>query len=267
MSIVQRVHEALQQEGYRPQQAEDGSLTFGYFGQQGRFRTHSVGEVVLAELECTLPRPEPEASAAQWFLASRPLCRLGGHEGHALLKLETMLMEHEVSMQVRLLLRLLDQYSADFVWNQTDMVAESGQGRGEAVQTPTPSGMEPTMIAQQPGEPDPVPVSVSPTGLAAAPAGWEDAWGLLNARYHPLALALARLGVPAPREVQMDMVQGQQVKGTAILLWGAPPEAVVVCEQGQLIPAGYQGATWYQHQTVEQVAAETLAYLKLARLA
>lgn len=104
------------------------------------------------------------------------------------------------------------------------------------------------------------------TVTSEAPAGWEEVWSLLSPRFHPLAAALARQGVPVPAEVQMDMLQGHQVRGTAIMLWGTPPEAVVVCEQGQPMPAGYQGATWYQHQTAEQVAAETLAYLKLARL-
>ena len=278
MAISQSVSLALQQEGYRPQIGENGDMTFQYFGQSGTFRTRLVGSVILGKLECQLPRPEPEAASIQHFQESRPLCRLSGRGGQAVLSVETLLVEQEIGAQVRSLLQLLDQYSADFVWRAGEPRPLAGQHTEVAVPPPSVLPVE----AQPPTAPfasveevqEPEPLEDSPTQVMActattvcdAPAGWEEAWSLLSARFHPLAAALARQGAPAPAEVQMDMLQGQQVRGTAIMLWGTPPEAVVVCEQGQPIPAGYQGATWYQHQTAEQVAAETLAYLKLARL-
>lgn len=285
MSIVQAAYAALQQEGYRPRIGEDGALVFSYYGQAATFRARPVGAIILGELNCVLPRPEPDTFGLQAFQHDRPLCRLSGQAGQAMLTLETMLIEQEVGLQIRSLLRLLDQYSADYVWGTSSQGVSAEMAVKEIAGSATEAPTQPDMNSSQENElvmrdDAAVPAHRGPSAAAQAsalvparsdtpdiPAGWEQVWPLLNPRFHPLASALAGLGAPPPREVQMDMVQGQQVRGTAIMLWGTPPEAVVVCEQGQIIPSGYQGGTWYKHQTAEQVAQETLAYLKLARLA
>lgn len=299
MSVIQKIYAALQQEGYRPLIGDDGSLIFRYFGQPGAFRSRSLGQVMLAELECNLPCPELENATKQIFLASHPLCRLSGRGGQALLTLETMLIEQEAALQLRSLLRLLDQYSADLFWNRAGaaVVSEAGHQTAAPTERPEPEHEQPRQEqpayeppkqqqsteqfstprgAVQPEsqatshlegrqlEGTPPPVREEPVG-EEMPAGWEQIWPLLNSRYHALGRALAQRGVPAPQEVQMDMLQGQQVRGSAIMMWGTPPDAVVICEQGQVIPAGYQGGTWYKHQTAEQVAEETLAHLRAAR--
>ena len=97
---------------------------------------------------------------------------------------------------------------------------------------------------------------------AAGPPGWDATLAILNERFHPLARAMHALQLPVPDEVHMDMLQGRQVRGTAIMMWGSPPDAVVVCEPGQVLPRGYQGNTWLRHQTTDQVALETQAFLR-----
>ncbi len=101
----------------------------------------------------------------------------------------------------------------------------------------------------------------APAG-ATVTSGWDATIEILNERFHPLARAMAALELPVPDEVHMDMLQGHQVRGTAIMMWGSLPGAVVVCEPGQNPPQGYQGNIWLRHQTPQQVALETQAFLR-----
>ena len=270
MSTIQAVYAALQQEGYQPRIGEGGILTFKYYGQEGRFRAKQVGPVSIGELECRVPRPVPTPDQARAFMDAHPLSRLSGQEGQALLSLETLLGERDIAGHVRQMLALLDQYAADLVFarpatglpeEERPAVAELGKG------VPVLGGPAPATLphAEPPVSPSFTPPAEPQDALPAQPPrDWEELWLLMSARYHPLARALAAQGVPAPDEVQMDMMQGQQVRGTAIMMWGAPPNAVVVCEPGQPVPQGYQGSTWLKHLTVEQVAQETRAHLQAA---
>lgn len=305
MSILQSVYASLQQEGYRPQLGDDSRLWFKYYGQSATFRTRLLGTVLLAELECVLPCAVPDDASMQAFLTGHPLCRLSVREHRLVLTLETMLIERELASQLRSLMRLLDQYSADLVWNQdsgpaqrpehaehepqpitveqsaptapavdepAQAAASHDDGPGANTRTSSVPPLDPADTASPEGRPrqDGTSSAESRPGPAPAdpdrvPHGWEEVWPLLNSRYHALGRALYQLGAPVPHEVHMDMLQGHQVRGSAIMMWGSPPDAVVLCEQGQVIPAGYQGGTWYKHQTAEQVAEETVAYLRAAR--
>ncbi|MFC3860727.1 hypothetical protein ACFOPQ_08120 [Deinococcus antarcticus] len=281
MSTIQDVYSTLQQEGYKPLIGEEGLLTFKYYGQRATFRSRNMGPVTVAELDCPLPRPAPSAEQAQQFALTHPLARLSGQDGQALLTLETMLTTRESSVQLLSLLQLLDQYAADVVFNSGPVTSAAPlqPSREEEVLQhvaavhPDQSREQPEMkvgdaAAKVAGDGSDAPPAVPSTaGDPVLPPAWAQAQGLMHERFHPLAHALARLGAPAPDEVQMDMMQGQQVKGTAIMMWGKPPGAVVVCEPGQPIPSGYQGSMWLKHLTPEQIAQETLAHLKVARLA
>jgi hypothetical protein len=268
MSIVELVHATLKQEGYQPKIGEGGTLSFRYFGQDASFRARPVGPVTIGELQCALPRPVPSAEQVQLFSSGHPLARLAAREGQLSLTIETMIGGPEAGGQFRALLQLLDQYAASAVFGVVGTGAQSParlEQEGVAVPEPTP------VTVPTPPAPDPAPVSPadSSTGARSSaspgiPEGWDEVWALMNTRYHPLARALAALGVPAPGEVHMDMLQGHQVRGTALMMWGAPPQAVVVCEPGQMVPQGYQGSTWLRHLTVEQVAQETQAHLRAA---
>ncbi|WP_216328004.1 hypothetical protein [Deinococcus aestuarii] len=268
MFTTESVCAALRQEGYLPGPAEGGALTFRYYGQDGQFRVKRVGGVSIGELECRLPRPAPTPALTQSFETAHPLSRLSGVDGQAVLTLETLLTEHDVPGQVRLMLRLLDAYAADVVFGGWTAEPQVETPRSQEPLAPSPV-VEPAQVGAPPVAAGASPEEVGPpaqtTGEPAQiPTGWEALWPLMSARYHPLARALADLQVPAPDEVQMDMMQGRQVRGTAIMMWGAPPNAVVVCEPGQPVPQGYQGSTWLKHLTVERVAQETRAHLQAA---
>lgn len=290
MSTIQSVYAALQQEGYRPLIGEEG-IHFKYYGQQATFKCRTVGPVTVAELDCLLPRPAPAAAQAQAFGAEHPLSRLSGRGGQALLTLETMLTSGQISVQLAQLLQLLDQYTADVVFgtaqaqvslpetlsnrpSEPPLPHKADEAAPETAPALTPpetqSANTPQVAASQEFSSSFGPQGELSAQSVAHPAElsppWQATLRLMHERFHPLARALAALGAPVPDEVQMDMMQGHQVKGTAIMMWGSPPSAVVVCEQGQMIPSGYQGGTWFKHQTPEQIAQETLAHLRAARL-
>ncbi|WP_221091406.1 hypothetical protein [Deinococcus aquaedulcis] len=282
MSILQAAHATLQQEGYRPGAPQADALTFRYYGQPARIRVRPLGPGTgLCEVECRLPRPAPAAEHIQAFSAAHPLSRLDAQGDQASLVIATMVTERDAGHQLQALLTLLDQYAADAVFvpwagapeAERDAARESGQSAPEPQVTPA----EPAGPISPPPIPAPEAVSSpeqatpasgtssgAPAGLPAAPAGWDELWGLMNPRFYPLAQALAALGVPVPDDVHVDMMQGHQVRGAAIMMWGQPPSAVVVCEPGQPVPNGYQGSTWYKHLTVERVAQETRAHLQAA---
>lgn len=274
MPIVSTVLAILQQEGYRPHSGAASATTFRYYGQPAAVRVQPLGSGAIVELECTLPRPAPEPGAVSAFEQRHALARIGSVNGQAQLRVHTMLSEADAATQFQMLLHLLDTYAAAYVFSSPDLPEWVEPERPEPA-SPEPAQPEPTPPPAGPNEAAPAPESEpapsAPAASASAgpppappeiPAGWEDVWGLLHGRFHPLARALAALKLPVPDEVQMDMMHGRQVKGTAIMMWGAPPDAVVVCEQGQTVPHGYRGGTWLRHQTVEQVAQETRAYLQ-----
>ena len=267
MPIPASVLAVLQEDGYRPQGGPGGVISFRYYGQAASTRIRPLGSAAIVELECPLPRPAPAADVAEAFAQRNPLAGVSGQGGQALLRITTMVSEGDTAAQVRTLLSLLDTYAADFVfsgeglpeWTEPEVKEE-----GVPSAPPAPEASPPVPAPQ----PAPVPVPAPPVTPPPAPlnsdipAGWEGIWTLLSDRFHPLARALAALKVPVPDEVQMDMMQGRQVRGTAIMMWGSPPDAVVVCEQGQHVPEGYRGGMWLRHQTVDQVALETRAYLQ-----
>lgn len=271
MPIASTALDILQQEGYRPQSGPGDMLTFRYYGQAAAVRVQPLGSGAIVELECTLPRPAPAPGDAAAFEQRHALARIGSVQGQAQLRVQTMLSAADAAAQFQMLLHLLDTYAAAYVF--TDLPEWAGPESAEPALATSVGDVEgapqvqvmeapplqpevtPRLQAQE------APQSAAPSS-ADAPVGWENVWGLLNGRFHPLARALAALQVPVPDEVQMDMMHGRQVKGTAIMMWGSPPDAVVVCEQGQTVPYGYRGGTWLRHQTVEQVAQETRAYLQ-----
>lgn len=278
MSTVQAVYSVLQQAGYRPLIGEgpEGAVVFRYFGQRAVFTSREVGLVTIAELECTIPRPAPTAEAAQEFMQTHPLSRLSGRGGVMLLTLESLLPGSEPGPHVLSLLQLLDTYAADAAFGvgghqaaEAELVpAVAAPEPVEALAAVTPLDVQPApepLQERQPAPEAPVPADTAPA--AELPAEWQATRRLMHERFHPLVEALAELGAPVPDEVQMDMMQGQQVRGTAIMMWGTPPGAVVVCEQGQVIPDGYRGGTWSKYQTAQQIAAETLAHLQSVRRA
>lgn len=258
----------LLQEGYRPGPLQGQTLSFRYYGQSAQLRIQPLGPgAALGEVECLLPHPAPSSAQMLAFSATHPLSRLGAQDGRAALLLSTMLTEGDAGRQVQALLGLLDQYAADAAFGEgaagpADPPEPSGSAVGaEPASTPTraagsvPEGRSAPERGSESAPSDPSP---------APPHGWQELWELMNPRFHPLAHALAALGVPAPDDVHVDMVQGHQVHGAAIMMWGLPPGAVVVCEPGQPVPGGYQGSTWYKHLTVERVAQETRAHLQAA---
>lgn len=267
MSILEAAHATLLQEGYRPGPLQGSELPFRYYGQDAWIRIRPLGPgTVLGELECRLPRPAPTAAQVDAFGAAHPLSRLSAHGDQARLQLESLVTVYDAPGQFQALLALLDRYAADAVF-QTGSPGLTREEPAVVVETePRPA---PPQVQEQVKVPVVTPPASSSTGPAteqdpAAPDGWEDVWGMLSPRFHPLAQALAALRVPVPDEVHMDMMQGRQVRGTAIMMWGEAPGAVVVCEPGQLVPAGYQGSTWFKHLTVERVAEETRAHLQAA---
>lgn len=146
MSTAEFVFATLQQEGYKPAHGEPGSVTFKYYGQDGHFRVRTLGTMVIGELGCRLPRPVPTAEQTQMFNETHPLARLAGQSGAASITLETLMTERDVPSQVQMLLRLLDQYTADAVFGSApaevpaadvDMVVDSAMTAGSA-QTQNP---------------------------------------------------------------------------------------------------------------------------------
>ena len=285
VSIIEAVYSVLKQEGYLPRIGEGGRLHFRYFGQECALHSRTVGEQTIAELECQLPRPVPAPRAAQQFGERHPLARLGEKNGRAALYLTSLIGRQDAGSQAVLLLRLLDQYTVDLMFGEDDPIlpttvlevthvqptppvtalVETGESAAQparpgVLELPPQRPAEATVdrpAADQLGSSAATVTATVPQAPASgpAPAGWQDFWELMNERYHPLALALARLGVPVPSDVQVDMLQGRQVKGTAIMLWEAEPQSVVICEPGQVVPEGYVGGTWLRHFTVDQVAA------------
>jgi hypothetical protein len=275
MSTVEMLRTVLQEQGYRPGPAEDSAITFRYYGQTCSLRLQPSGTQLIAELECPLPRPAPSMQSAQQFSRQHPLARLGEQHGQTVLWLSSLLSELDVAPQTATMLDLLDTYSAAVMFGERpvepqvpapelrappvaplpvhsqepEVVAELLAPALPALASPIPAPSSPVTVV--PVEPAPPPVAAD----EQAPAGWEDFWELMNERYHPLARALARLGAPVPSDVQVDMLQGRQVKGTAIMLWESTPQSVVICEPGQVVPEGYIGGTWLRHYTVDQVAA------------
>jgi len=279
MSIVEMLRTVLQEQGYRPGPVGDDTVTFNYYGQPCALRLQSFGSQVIAELQCPLPRTAPTLQAAQQFSRQHPLARLGEQHGQTVLWLSSLLSERDVAPQTAIMMNLLDTYSAAVMFGAQPAEAQTLQTELQAIQTaqqaaptaPLPvhrgtpaTGAVPlvpdsAVLAPPPPVPPSAPVEpvapTPPSSVGTVPAGWEEFWELMNERYHPLALALARLGVPVPSDVQVDLLQGRQVKGTAIMLWESTPQSVVICEPGQMIPEGYAGGTWLKHFNVDQVAA------------
>jgi len=258
MSILDTLYAALQQEGYLPRRTDGEMLSFKYYGQDCMLQLRPVDtQVTIAELSCSLPRPPLGTEAAQTFNLTHPLARLGERDGQAALFLASLL---DSPAQARGLLKLMERYAADVVFGERQVepvavvaVPPAVQADPEPAELSAPAG---TLAAPQ------VPERPPTAPLAGVPAGWQAFWPLMNERYYPLAQELVRLGVPVPTDVQVDMMQGQQVKGTAIMMWGEAPRAVVICEPGQMIPEGYLGGTWLSHFTVQQVAASIQHNLK-----
>lgn len=280
MSLLEVAHGTLLQEGYRPGAIQGETLNFRYYGQRAQLRVRPLGPgAALGEVECRLPRPAPSRDQMLAFSAAHPLSRLGAQEDQAALLLSTMLTEGDAGRQVQALLALLDQYVAAAVFAPSYGAAltapEAAARPPVSSEVETPGAALPDVTAppqDHAAQPTQEPVTPALDDRTAAPAsaepgaphGWQDLWDLMNPRFHPLAQALAALGVPAPDDVHVDMVQGHQVRGAALMMWGQPPGAVVVCEPGQPVPSGYQGSTWYKHLTVERVAQETRAHLQAA---
>lgn len=256
MFIVNAIHAVLQQDGYQARVGDGGTLSFRYYGQEASFLVHQIGAFSVGEVACQLPRALPAPAQLGAFLAARPLARCSEQDGRVRLSLQSLLSEQGVAEQVRQMLGLFDQYVGDLVVG----TFQAAPASATPLPPPTASGTGMETLAFQAA---PAPTR-PPSEATALPAGWADFMSLMHENYRPLARALAALNVPAPDEVQMDMLQGQQVKGTAVMMWGAPPNAVVVCEPGQPVPPGYQGSTWLKHLTVEQVAQETRAHLQAA---
>ncbi|MPY67731.1 hypothetical protein F8S09_13750 [Deinococcus sp. SDU3-2] len=273
MSIVETVYATLQEEGYRPRIGEEGVLSFRYYGQDGHFSARQLGSVAIGELECRLPRPAPLPAEAQQFGLTHPLAQLGERGGQVVLRVTTMMTDRDAAGQTRALLQLLDRYVADVVFQgpsptQVDLPADASTSAVHEPEATPPVAVSPALPSPPPPVGEPA-LSTQETGTAPAPAaqsgvpaGWEEFWPLMHERHQPLVRQLARLGVPPPNDMQVDMLQQGQVKGTAIMMWGTAPNAVVICEPGQLVPAGYLGGTWLRHFTVEQVAASIHHNLK-----
>lgn len=279
--------------------AAQQTAAFRYYGQPAVVRVRPLGAAAIAGLECALPRPARPAADAEVFAAQHPLARLSNQDGQARLHIESILSGTDTGGQFLALLHLLDTYAADVVFGdgQAPGAAVPAQApTAEAViagpaSTPLANAFTPpaALDSAAPARPADVPAqqnvgrpdaatSVAGTADAgpqdtrtqtqdAPPAAagtptWDATLAILNERFHPLARAMQALQLPVPDEVHMDMLQGRQVRGTAIMMWGSPPDAVVVCEPGQVLPRGYQGNTWLRHQTTGQVALETQTFLK-----
>jgi hypothetical protein len=285
VSFIDVVYATLQQDGYQPQIGEHGLLHFRYYGQQGTLGARSVGQHLLAELSCTLPIHAPDQVASLKFAADHPLASLSTEGERTLIRLTSLLSEQGVAGQTRALLALLEEYAADAVWTSwktapgAPLMTEPTRNDQPVLSTPSSVPAMPAAPPVQSAEvaaPEatpapsvpPVPAaSPLPPALDAGPDGWGDFWRIMNARFRPLAWALANQGVRPPDDMHADMLQGQIVRGTAVLIWGAAPRAVVVCEAGQRVPDGYHGVTLLPELSPGEVATSVEGALKKWNLA
>jgi len=91
----------------------------------------------------------------------------------------------------------------------------------------------------------------------AAADPWEEILSLLDAKWHPLANGLRTSGLPAPKDVDWDILMDGRVSGQkAVMIWDAPEGTVLLIEENTPLPNGTRHVAATTDADPSRVAAD-----------